>query len=104
MVLACGELAGADSLGMERIGLHGFPCVLRHPSPRQLQSTALCHRPSGPADLAPEGDLRPGPLPQLRQLPVGQALPPRSMGASVALGVGLGVNGGARGRVMGTGG
>ena len=34
MVLGCGELPVVDSLRMERISQHRFPCALRHPSPR----------------------------------------------------------------------
>ena len=33
VVLGCRELAGVYSLGMQRIGQHGFPCILWHPSP-----------------------------------------------------------------------
>ena len=50
--------------------------------------------PVGPADQALEGELRAGPLPQLPQLRVGLALPPRSRGGSVALGVGVVVGAG----------
>ena len=41
VVLGCGEPARVDSLEMERIGEHGVRCVLQHPSPGRLQSTAL---------------------------------------------------------------
>ena len=42
VVLGCGELGGVDSLGMERIGQHVFPCDLRHPPPRWPESAVLC--------------------------------------------------------------
>ena len=74
-----------------------------HP-PRRLEWTVLRRLPVGPVDQALEGGLRPDPLPQLPQLRVGPALPPRSTGGSVALGVGVGVGVGACGGVMGTGG
>ena len=34
VVLGCREVAGVDSLGMERIGQHGFPCGrgIHHPA------------------------------------------------------------------------
>ena len=64
VVQGCGELSGVDSLGMEHIGHHGFPCVLRHPSPRWPEPTILRRLPAGPADQAPEGGLRAGPRPQ----------------------------------------
>ena len=64
-----------DSLGMERIGQHGFPCVLRHPSPRRLESTALAN-----SLQALKGGLSLGPLAQLRQLHLGPALQSRSTG------------------------
>ena len=99
-----GELAGVDFLEMERINQHGFLCVLRDPSPRRPESTVFRCVPAGPADQSLEGGLRPVPLPQLRQLHVGPALPPRSTGRPVAFGVGVGVRRGAPSRVMGTGG
>ena len=50
VVLGCGEIAGVDSLGLERIGQHGFPCGLWHQPPRRLEATVL-HRPlAGPVD------------------------------------------------------
>ena len=42
VVLGCGELAGVDSLGMERIGQRGLPCGFRHPpSPPRPESAVL---------------------------------------------------------------
>ena len=101
-VLGCGELAGMDSLGMERIGQHGFLCVLRHPSPRWPDPTVFRQLPAGPVEQARQGRLRPGLLLQLPQLPVGPALTPQSVGGSVALGVGVGMD--ARGGLVRTGG
>ena len=101
-MLGCGEVAGVDSLGTERISQHGFPCGLWHPSPRRLEAAVL-HRPlAGPVDQVLEGGVCPGPLLQLPELRVGPALPPLSIGGAVALGGGMGV--GVRGGVMGTGG
>ena len=37
MVLGRGEVAEVDSLGIERIGQHGFPCCLWHPTPAGLR-------------------------------------------------------------------
>ena len=102
VVLWCGELAGLDSLEMERIGQHGFPCSLRHPPPRWPESTVLRQPPAGPADQALEGGLCTGPLPQLQQLRLGPALLPQSMGGSKALGRGAGLGVRARGGVLGT--
>ena len=65
-------------------------------------SCSICQLPAGPADQTPEGELRPGRLPQLPQLRPGPALAPWSMGGSVALGVGVGV--GAGGGVVEAGG
>ena len=99
VVLGRGEVAGVDSLGVERIGHHGFPCGLWHPPPRPLQAAVL-HRPlAGPVDQALEGGLCPGPLSQLPELRVGAALPPLSMGGAVALGGGVALAG-----VVGSGG
>ena len=104
VVLGCGELAGVDSLGMERIGQHNFPCVPRHPSPRRLESTVLRRLHAEPADQALDRGLRRGTVPQLPQLRVGRVLPPQSTGGSVALGVGVAVGVGGCGGGMGTGG
>ena len=102
VVLGCKEVVGLDSLGIERIGQHGFPCGHWHPSPRRLEAAVL-HRPlAGPVDQALEGGLCPGPLSQLPELRVGPALPPLSMGGDVGLGGGVGV--GVHSGVMGTGG
>ena len=101
VVLGCGEVAGVDSQGVERIGQHGFPCSLRHRPPRRPEEAVL-HRPlAGPLDQALEGGLSPGPLSQLPELRVGPALPPLSLGGPAVLG-GVGV-GGCDG-VVGTGG
>ena len=102
-VLGCGELAWVDSLGMERIGQHRFPCSLQHPSPRCPESAGLRRLSVGPADQALEGVLCLGPFSQLRQLRVGPALPPHPMGGAVALGGGVSVGVVASGGVMGTG-
>ena len=58
----CGELAGVDSLRMQRIGQHGFLCVLGHPCPGRLELTFLRRCPAGSADQAPAGGLCPGPI------------------------------------------
>ena len=102
VVLGRGEVAGVDFQGLERIGQHGFPCGLRHPSPRRPEAAVL-HRPlAGQMDQALEGGLSPGLLSQLPELRVGPALPPLSLGGPVVLGGGVGV-GGCDG-VVGTGG
>ena len=93
VVLGCGEVAGVDSQGVERIGQHGFRCGLRHPTPRRLEVTVL-HRPlAGPVDQALEGGLCPDPLLQPPELRVGPALPPLSLGGAAVLGGGVGVGG-----------
>ena len=102
VVLGRGEVAGVDSQGVERIGQHGFPCDLWHPSPRWLEAAALRQALAGPVDQALEGGLCPGPLPQHPELRVGAAPQPLSLGGAVALGGGVGV-GGCYGAV-GTGG
>ena len=57
VVLGRGEVAGMDSQGLERMGQHGFPCGLRHSSPRRPEAPVL-HRPlAGPMDQALEGGL-----------------------------------------------
>ena len=62
-------------------------------APRRLEA-AVFHQPlAGPVDQALEGGLCPGPLSQLRELRVGPALPPLSLGGAVALGGGVGVGG-----------
>ena len=106
VVLGCGELAGVDSWGMQRISQHGFPCVLRHLAPRWPEPTVLRRVPAGPADQVLEGGSGAGPLPQFPQLRVGPALPPRSWGEPVGVGVdvGMGVGVGVRGGVGGPGG
>ena len=90
MVLGRGEVAGVDSLGVERIGKHGFPCGLWHPLPRRLEAAVLCRPLAGPVDQALEGGLYSGPLSQLQELRVGPALPLISLGVAVALGGGEG--------------
>ena len=102
VVVGCGEVVGMDSLGMERIGQHGFPCGLWHPPPRRLDATVLRRPPAGPADQALEGGLCPCPLSQLPEVRVGPALPPLSTTHVVALGGGVGM--GVCDVVMGTGG
>ena len=89
VVLGCGELVGVYPLGAQRIGQHGFPCVLRHPSPRQPEFAVLRCVPARPAHL--EGISRGGPFPRLPQLCVGPALPPRPWGGSQVVGVGVGM-------------
>ena len=102
VVLGREEVAGVDSQGVGRMGQHGFPCGLRHPTPRQLEAAVL-HRPlAGLVDRALEGGLSPGPLLQLPELRVGPALPPLSLGGAAVLGGGVGVGG--RDGVVGTGG
>ena len=79
VVLGCREAAGVDSLGVERIGQHGFPCGLWHPTPRWLEAAVL-HRPlARPVDHALEGGLCPGQISQLPELRVGPGLPPLSL-------------------------
>ena len=97
MVLRCGELVGVDSLGMERIGQHGFPCSLRHPSPPL----------SGVGSYAPAPCGDGGPGPGTRALPGPTFAAPRAaceMGGAVALGGGVSVGVGVCDGVMGTGG
>ena len=102
VVLGRGEVAGVDSQGVERIGQHGFPCGLRHPTPRRLE-TAVLRRPLvGPVAQALEGGLCRGQLSQLPELRVGPAPPPLSLGGTVALDGGVGVGG--CDVVLGTGG
>ena len=93
VVLGRGEVAGVDSQGAERIGQHGFPCALWHPTPRRLEAAVLSRPLAGPVDQALEGGLCPGPLSQLPELRVGPALPPLSLGGALALGGGVGVGG-----------
>ena len=50
MVLGCEELAGVESLGLDRIGQHDFPWGLQHPPPRRPESAVLRRLPAGPAD------------------------------------------------------
>ena len=102
MVLGRGENAGLDSQGVERIGQHGFPCGLWHPTPRRLEAAVLRRTLAGLVDQALEAGLCPGPLSQLRELRLGPAPPPLSLGGAVALGGGVGVCG--RDGVAGTGG
>ena len=84
VVLGCREVVGVNSVGMERIRKHGFPCGLGHPPPRRLEAAVLRRPPAGPVDQALEGGLCPGPLSQLPELRVGPALPPLSMGGAGA--------------------
>ena len=93
VVLGRGEVAGVDSQGVERIGQHGFPCGLWHPTPRRLEAAVLRRPLAGPVDQALEGGLCPGPLSQLQELRVGPAPPALSLGGAVALGGGVGVGG-----------
>ena len=93
VVLGRGEVAGVDSLGVDCIGQHGFPCGLWHPPHRRLEAAVLRRPLAGPVDQALEGGLCPGPLSQLPKLRVGPALPPLSLGGAVALGGGVGVGG-----------
>ena len=88
-----GEVAGVESLGVERIGQHGFPCGLWHPPPRRLEAAVLRQPHAGPVDQAFEGELCPGPLSQLPELLLGPAPPPLSLGGAVALGRRAGVGG-----------
>ena len=93
VVLGRGEVAGVDSLGVERIGQHGFPCSLWHPTPRRLEAAVLCRPLAVSVDQALEGGLCPGPVSQLPELRVGPALLPLSPSRAVAAGGGVGVGG-----------
>ena len=88
MVLGCGELAGLDSLGMERIGQQGFLFGLRHPTLCWLEAAVLRRPTARRAEQALEGGLCPSPLSQLPELRVRPALQPLSIGGAVALGGG----------------
>ena len=101
VVLGCGVFVASDSLGMERIGQHGFRCGLRHPSNRpRFSAEPQLGQQTRPSR---EGSAR-AHFSQLPELRLRAALPPLSMGGAVALGgcvvVGVGVCAG----VMGTGG
>ena len=93
MVLGCEKVAGGDSLGMERIGQHGSPYGLWHPSPRQPEAAVLRQPLAGPVDQALEGGLYPGQFSELPELSVGRVLPPLSMGGARASSGGVGVGG-----------
>ena len=86
MILGCCEVAGVDSLGMERISQHGFPCSLWYPAHRRLEAAVLHPPLAGSVDQALEGGLCLGRLSQLRGLHVGPALPPLSLGRAPGLG------------------
>ena len=60
VVLGRGEVAGVDSLGVECIGQHGFPCGLWHLIPCPLQAAVLCRPLAGPVDQALQGGFREG--------------------------------------------
>ena len=86
VVLGCWAVAGVDSLGMERIGQHGFPYGLWY-SPHCRVEAAVLHQPlAGPVYQALEGGLCLGQLSQLPELCVCPALPPLSLGRGLALG------------------
>ena len=102
VVLGRREVAGLDSLGLERNCQHGFPCGLWHPPPHQLEAADHRRPLAGPLDQALEGGLCPGPFSQHPELRVCPAPPPLSMGGALALGGGVGVGG--CGGVVGTGG
>ena len=93
LVLGRGEVEGVDSLGVERIVQHGFPCILWHPARGRLEAAVLPRPLAGPVDQALQGGLCPGPPSQLPELRVGPALPPLSLGGAVASGGGVGVGG-----------
>ena len=86
VVLGRGEVGGVDSWGEERNGQHGFPYGLRNAPPRWLEAAVLCQPLAELVDQALEGGLCLGPLLQLRELRVGQAPPPLSLGGALALG------------------
>ena len=50
LVLERGEVAGMDSLGVERISQHDFPCGLWHPAPDRLEAAVLRRRLAGPVE------------------------------------------------------
>ena len=69
VVLGRGEVAGVDSQGVERIGQHGFPCVLRHPAPagrrRQFSTDPLRGRWTRPSrEGSPRAHFRSSHLPK----------------------------------------
>ena len=61
VVLGCEELAGVDSLRVERMGQHGFPCGLQHPSPRPAGVDGSPRTPCGAGEPGPRRRGPPGP-------------------------------------------
>ena len=75
LVPGCGKLEGSDFLGMQRIGQHGFSCVLRHQFLSWAEPTVLCCLAAGLADQVLEGGPRAGLIEQVPKLCVGLVLP-----------------------------
>ena len=104
VVLGRGELAEVDSLRMQRISQHGFPCGLRHPSPRQPESRVLRRLLRGRRTRPwREGSAQPH-FRSFNSCVWVQRCHHAPRAGSLALFVGMGVGVGARGGVMGTGG
>ena len=61
VVLGRGEVAGVDFQGVERIGQHGFPCGLRHPTPPPAGGGSSPPTPCGAGGPGPRGRALPGP-------------------------------------------